>query len=84
MHVAPASSDLGARLTASWNESEKQKPVVRLVPLGTDPGVQLRSISEELAIQSIPLRLGQVVTPEQHGLFPQDRPRWWRSMGAIV
>lgn len=75
MHVAPASSDLGARLTAAWNESEKPKPAIRLVPLGTDPGVQLRRISEELAVQFIPIRLGQVVTPEQHGLFTQDRPR---------
>ncbi len=75
MRVGPALPDLGARLTAAWNDSEKPKPLVRLVPLGADPGMQLRSIADELAIQFIPIRLAQAVTPEQHGLFSQDRPR---------
>ncbi len=75
MQAAPSTADLGTRLTAAWNDSEKPKPVIRLVPLGVDPGVELRSIAEELAIQFIPIRLQQVVTPEQHGLFTQDKPR---------
>jgi hypothetical protein len=75
MHAAPSSPDLGERLKAAWNDSDKPKPVIGLVPIGADPGMQLRRIAEELAIQFIPVRLSQVVTPEQHGLFTQDRPR---------
>lgn len=75
MQAAPSTSDLGTRLTAAWNGCEKPKPVIKLVPLGSDPGMQLRSVAEELAIQFIPIRLQQVVTPEQHGHFTQDKPR---------
>lgn len=75
MHVAPSSPDLGERLKVAWNDSEKPKPIIRLVPIGADPGMQLKRIAEELAIQFIPIRLSQVVTPEQHGLFTHERPR---------
>lgn len=57
MHVAPSSPDLGERLKAGWNDSEKPKPIIGLVPIGADPGMQLRRIAEELAIQFIPIRL---------------------------
>lgn len=75
MQAPPSSPDLGMRLTAAWKESERPKPLIRLVPLGTDLSVELRSIADELAIQFIPIRLGQVVTPEQHGLLTKDVPR---------
>jgi hypothetical protein len=57
MHVAPSSPDLGERLKAGWNDSEKPKPIIGLVPIGADPGMQLRCSAEELAIQFIPIRL---------------------------
>ena len=75
MQAAPSTPDPGTRLTAAWHDSDKPKPIIRLVPLGVDPGGELRSIAQELAIQFIPIRLAQVITPEQHGLFTQDKPR---------
>lgn len=75
MHAAPSLPDRGERLKAAWNDSEKPNPIIRPVPIGVDPDMQLRCIAEELVIQVIPNRSSQVATPEQHDLFTHGRAR---------
>lgn len=68
--------DLRGRLISLWNAPvEKPKALISLVAPGRDATTELRHISDELGLQFIGVHLDQVVKPEQHMAFTQDKPR---------
>lgn len=69
-------NNLGAQLIRIWNApTDKPQPLILLAPIGRDSTEIIRPIADELAIQFIHLPLNQVVTPEQHLLLMQGKPR---------
>lgn len=68
--------DLRGRLVDLWNASvEKPKALISLIAPGRDVTTELRGIAQELGLQFIGVHLDQVVKPEQHMAFTQDKPR---------
>lgn len=65
----------GAITPESARTRGKAETIVLLAPTGRDSTDIIRPVAGELAIQCIHLPLNQVVTPEQHMLLTQDKPR---------
>jgi len=71
-----ARSDLRSRLARIWEtQTEKPRPLIFLVSPGKEHGDDFRQAADALGVHYIRLHLQQVVTPDQHGLFTQDKPR---------
>nr|WP_140404564.1 hypothetical protein [Sphingomonas sp. CDS-1] len=76
MSAVASPKDLRRQLMQLWSaETDKPKAFIFLAVPGRVPGDELRPIAEELGLQFINIHLNQVVTPEQHLLFTQDKPR---------
>ena len=68
--------NLRRQLMQLWSaETDKPKAFLFLVVPGRVPGDELRPVAHELGLQIINIHLNQVLTPDQHMLFTQDKPR---------
>ncbi|WIW90468.1 hypothetical protein K3M67_20870 (plasmid) [Sphingobium sp. V4] len=68
--------DLKSRLARNWEmQTDRPRPVIILASPGTDHGLELQEVADDLGIQYIRLHLQQVVTPGQHGILTQDKAR---------